>query len=609
MPRVHIRISAANAPDLTGQVGIRGSSPHGRAGLVTGGRRSRRTMRQVPVNRIHPTPSGHTRGMASGQYESGRVVNGGPADLDAEPSDYAVSHWVRVFRRRRRLFLLTLVVLITAVTAVLMLRSTPVTATATVLVDADAAVPSTTQTVFVLQAQIDVANSRAVRDAVLDQIGTEAGIVVTGNEQKALVTFQASEATPDEAAAVADAYADAFASVLRTQTAQRYEAALAAIDEAIAVTQAQLDRLPPGATSPEATQLASQLDAYLQARAELQVEAALAPLTVARVVAPAEAASQESLSGKLVRSLSIAIVLGLLIALAVVATAEALDRSIRDARWLSAARLRVLATLPRCHQNTPISGQQANPDDRSQGVARAGTHDSDAYLILRNSLMLQGADTMKIVHVVAPTSDDGAGEVAANLAIAFARSGRETALADMDPERSASAACDARVGQVTGSGAAKRPTSRTTPIRALGNLVILRPPPSVGGDLLSRPSGRQFLESLKDRPELVIASTGPMGLDPVAHTVSSEADATVLVLTTFATPNEAARRAIDLIRLGRGDVLGVVLRDGSRLASPAVLDLSRLRAGATRGVRQLRAWVSTTVERLRAKRRISAKTP
>jgi Mrp family chromosome partitioning ATPase len=135
---------------------------------------------------------------------------------------------------------------------------------------------------------------------------------------------------------------------------------------------------------------------------------------------------------------------GLVVGIAAGGIAEYLDDSVRDSAALVAAvspaasgagtgrTVRVLGVIP---QGARLRHRWLKPPKRLRAPTRheaAATAD-EAYRMLRTTLRpLGGQEPVQVLQITSAASDDGAADVATNVAIAYARVGQRTVLADFN---------------------------------------------------------------------------------------------------------------------------------------------------------------------------------
>jgi polysaccharide biosynthesis transport protein len=267
----------------------------------------------------------------------------------------------------------------------------------------------------------------------------------------------------------------------------------------------------------------------------------------------------------------LAAIVGLLLGLGVVLVAERLDTRIRTRRSTEEAfGLPVIAEVP-----------VADPGGRYRILTDSDplSASAEAYRTVRAAVLLMAAtplggnprhvahpaadDEPRVVLVTSPAPGDGKTTTVANLAAAFAETGRSVLVLGCDfrrPEIHKMFDVPDRPGlsDVLDSGGATtlRDVVRPTPVSG----VFIAPS---GGALKSlglvSSAGTQLIHDARDLADLVIIDTAPILATNEASEMVADCDAVVIVSRVGRTRVDAAKRTRQLLdRLG-STVLGVVL--------------------------------------------------
>jgi capsular exopolysaccharide synthesis family protein len=378
-------------------------------------------------------------------------------------------------------------------------------------------------------------------DAVADQAARQLGepreslrgaASGTHDEETNFITVKAAAASGERAANIANAFAQ---SLKRT----RGRAGVARIDVAIGNVQKELDKLEPGDV--EQTQLSQQLQALRTLRA--------AQSENMQVVQPATApASPISPNPK--RNAILAFVLAVLIAAGAVALAERLDRRLHDSRDLEhLTRTPLLAQVPA----SAFPG--AAPDPQLPIV----------FQTLRDSLTYFNVDQrLSSLLVISPLQGDGKTSVATNLAVAFARAGKQVILVDADL-RSPQVA--ARMGTPLMPGLSEVISGNSeieealTEIEPFGSYLRVLPGGSIPpnpSEMLGSARMSTIVAELSEMSDLVMIDTAPVLVVSDAFPLFEQVAGIVGVSRLEHTPREAITRAIDVASSAGGRVLGMV---------------------------------------------------
>lgn len=190
---------------------------------------------------------------------------------------------------------------------------------------------------------------------------------------------------------------------------------------------------------------------------------------------------------------------------------------------------------------------------------------AEAYRILRTNIQYSSVDKkIKSLVITSPSIQDGKTVTASNLAISIANSGNQVVLIDCDLRKpsihkqfkisSARGLTDVLIGEVSLDDALKG-------IRDLSELKILTcgtipPNPS---ELVSSKKCKELIEELKQRFDMVIIDTPPVGYVSDGIILSSEADGVIITIAAGKTRINHAQASVDALRKVNANILGVVL--------------------------------------------------
>jgi capsular polysaccharide biosynthesis protein len=213
----------------------------------------------------------------------------------------------------------------------------------------------------VMQNEARLASSQLVRDRMRADTGIGTGVSVTNPRDTDVLVISATAPTADEAARAANAAAAAYVAVRQELSDSRATASIEAIDTELGAIDARLaaiDAELAAGTSPEQTialtaerdALVEQRAAWVRQQAVLTADAALAGTNQASIINQANPPSRPSQPAT-ARNLTLALILGLAIALVVAYAVDQLDDSLRTtddlARALSLPVLGEIDTLDR----------------------------------------------------------------------------------------------------------------------------------------------------------------------------------------------------------------------------------------------------------------------
>lgn len=417
----------------------------------------------------------------------------------------------------------------------------------------------------VIQTQADVAQSPEVAERVADELqipGRTAAVIhdgttVTAQTNKDLLTFDVRDREAAVATRLANAYAEAYIQYRRDLETQ-------AITAARREVQAQIrEREARGETDSRLFSTLLEKSEQLRTLESLQGANAF-------VSSPASSATQ--VQPRTLRNLVLAVMIGLLIGIALAFLVEALETRLRNADDVADLL------------DVPLLGRLPAPPKSLRGggnlvMNREPTgHRAETFRILRVNIDLATIDRdAKTIMVTSALEQEGKSTTTANLALAWALSGRRVVVVDLDLRRpsqsrmfgieSATGVTSVALGAVSledalvpielphvGNGAANG-------LDQQGSLEVLpagSPPPNVGefvgGSRLSR-----ILADVSDRADLVLVDSPPMLSVSDALTLSHRVDVIVAMVNLGIAKRGPVREFSRLLSTAAAPTLGFVV--------------------------------------------------
>ena len=458
--------------------------------------------------------------------------------------DYASVIW-------RRKWLVILPTVVTALVAtVLTLAQTPMyRATADVLVRLPPTATSVGSTGAVMSPRLvenefETASGSALKSQVRKFVGAEPTLSVSSSEASDVFGFTATSSDPDVAALAANTFAEQYIELQRTSLVEQYEARITVLeDQLVAIETGDVD--------------SSRRTEYQRELENLAVSTQLAS-TSGSVLIDAATPPSDAYEPQPERTITLALVVGLLLGLGAAFLVDYLDTSIKDETELARATgLPTLAVVPRLKdwkEGTSHVISRENPFSPA----------AEAYRDLRTAVRFMALDQeLKLVQVTSPRPSDGKTTTASNLAVAAARSGQRVVLIDCDlrkPQVHRFFDLDNKEGFTSVLLQEETLISVARQISGEKNLLVVTsgPLPPDPSELLAGDAARQVLEGLGGGVDLVVIDSPPVlpVADPLV--LASIVDGVILVASAASTDTRQVTRAVERLRQVDAPLLGTV---------------------------------------------------
>jgi tyrosine-protein kinase len=405
------------------------------------------------------------------------------------------------------------------------------------------------------------------RLAVLEQVKQDLNLTQSTDDIRSLVTVEvdpnsfglnitAEDSDADDAAGIANAFAQADSRLSTADSRAKYEAAAARLTT-------KLNKL--GASSnPQAALIAANRISILQGLA-----------TTAQPVLVSSAAQVPSspTSPKPLRDILAAIVIGLLLGIGVAYARSVFDRRLRD----SSAVEEVFEEPVLARLRSDVFGQTGAVGQNGDAAGGLDPIDGEAFRMLRENVRYLAVDRdLKTIVVTSAVPEEGKSSVAPCLAMANVASGKRTLLIECDLRRRVLAD---RLGIEESPGLSDYLAGNADPSEILQTVPAPVPdtangaepaplvcitagsPPPRPADVLSSSKFAEFLEEVSDAYDQIIIDCPP--LLPVADTLEIVplVDCVLVCVRLNRTTRgqvEAAKEALE--RLPRGPI-GLVITD------------------------------------------------
>ena len=187
---------------------------------------------------------------------------------------------------------------------------------------------------------------------------------------------------------------------------------------------------------------------------------------------------------------------------------------------------------------------------------------AEAYRRLRVNLSAERELPLHTLLVVAADSDGDKDSVAANLAVTYARVGKQVILADCDLRRPRQHTV---FGAANNEGVTTALTDESAPLplqaTAVPGLRLLTSGPGVEvpSDLLASPAMGRLMARLCEEADVVLLDAPPVAVATDATELASQVDGVLLTVTAGQTKRDAAQRARQLLEQVGARIVGAVL--------------------------------------------------
>ncbi|MCU1453599.1 MAG: hypothetical protein JWN46_1745 [Acidimicrobiales bacterium] len=440
-----------------------------------------------------------------------------------------------------------------------------------------------------VQTEIQLMQSRSVRDAAAKKLGYEPKIKATAKGATQVVVISSED--PDRAKAMREAstYGQTYVDVRRQATsddllnaATKIRSQMSSIDDQAAKLNAQVnglnDLIATTNDSTERQRLSAQRDqlrttnasqlqnlqdrrsAYAQQLDQLQLTAALAQSSGAQIVSAPQRPTSP-VSPKPVRDAAIALVLGLAIGVGLAFLFEYLDDRIRTKDDLDqvSGGVTVLGLVP------SLEGWKDRRSTRLVSMSEPNSPAAEAYRAVRTSIQFLAVERpIKLIQVTSPSAAEGKTTTLANLGVALAGAGREVVIVDCDlrrPRLHQFFGLENPHGLTSVMLGDDRPNDVFQAVPGVSRLSIVAsgPPPPNPSELLSTRAAQAMLRAFGDHADYVLIDSPP--LLPVADAVvlAGIVDATILVVDASSTTKRALVRSLELLRQVDAPLAGAVL--------------------------------------------------
>lgn len=495
--------------------------------------------------------------------------------------------YLSVLRRRKWIIVITVIV-VAATVSVLTFFETPVyRASARLLFQPSDAIFSSRVGVSdaIVSTEIEVMHSTPVSDLVRQKLGRAPSVSASPVSGTTVVELSAESTVPKDAAAITNAYVDAYISYRRKQAVDSVAGFGQELQHQVDDLQKGIDDLknrlgsiggctglapPPeclqrDALQADRDQLLARQAPLKQKLDQLQVDSAGSATVGAQVVAPA-AVPTVPIRPRPLHNAVLAIGVGLVLGTALAFAFDHLDDTIKTKEDLEhlAAGLSVLGVIP------AIAGWKNRQETRVVSLAEPSAPAAEAYRALRTSIQFLGVDrSLRVIQITSPRAAEGKSTTIANFAVTLVRAGLSVVVVDCDLRRSriheffhlpnaAAGFTSLMLGDAPLSAALQN-----VPGELRLKLLSAGPLPPNPSELLSSRRTSEILESLKRAFDVVLIDCPPVLPVTDAAVLSSKVEGTLVVATAGVTTRKQMSRALEMLRQVEAPLIGMMLNGAS----------------------------------------------
>ena len=444
--------------------------------------------------------------------------------------------------------------------------------------DAQGTRPSAQDSQRALQTEAEFARSSTVWLDVADQLGQEPDVEVRSSGSADVLTVIASAGDSEQAADVANTYAEAHlrlrAEQIRTEAGAETDAVTESIDALEVQAQSITDRIQSAANNggsepgtgtsvdtlrAERAAVESQRTGYVEQRNEIQRRAARPDAAVGSVISAATAPVSPA-QPQIVRNLGIGLLLGLVLGVVAATTRDLLAGTVRDEVHLRSLDVAapVLATVPyRSLWGRRLDSLAANPVPG--GILDAARQARAAVRVL------QAEQQVKSMTVTSADRGIGKSTIVTLLGTQIASGSDRVILVDADCRRPRLHRLFGLSDQpgltdvIASRGQQLRDALRQPGSSSRLQVITAGRPYDDPGRLLSSPHLAHAIQATTEMTDLVVVDTPPLGAAGDTLEVAQVTDATLLVVQQGKTrADDVIRATADLRRWGV-TVAGLIL--------------------------------------------------
>jgi polysaccharide biosynthesis transport protein len=498
-------------------------------------------------------------------------------------SELELRDYLRVLKRRKRIVLLTVGVVVGAALLTSYVQEPVYAAHSRLLIQPNQSEspfdPDTGERVDArtLATNIEILKSELVRSEVRSRLGSAPRVAAAPVGDTDVVQVTAESSDPKRAAAVADAYVDAYINVRRQQTVDGLLAAAEQIQERVSTLQQQITALDDQLKAvpvPEEGDAAR--DSVNEQRVALVQQQGLFKETLDKLTVAAKLASggaqkvgaaevpTSPVKPKPLRNGLIAVAVGVMLGIGLAFLGEYLDDSIKTREDLEriSGRVPVIGVIP------TVGGWKERADVQLVAATDPNSPAAEAYRTLRTAIQFVALDRpMGVVQVTSSNAGEGKTTTMANLGVALAKAGQRVILVCCDLRRPRLHEFFGLSNEIgfTSMLLGEAPISRALqPVPDIPRLRLLAsgPLPPNPSELLSSGRTREVFAALKADADIVLIDSPPVLPVTDALVLFRHVDATLMVFSAGSTTQKQAATALAMARQVDAPLVGTVLNGG-----------------------------------------------
>lgn len=225
--------------------------------------------------------------------------------------------------------------------------------------------------------------------------------------------------------------------------------------------------------------------------------------------------------------------------------------------------LNVLGSIPNFWTKRKKNSKLDKLKDSLITIVNPGSPSSEAFRELRTNIQYKEVDNnIKTILITSGNKSDGKSTTAVNLAVVMAQSGKNVLILDCDLRKPT-------VNDYFGMQNAKGVTNlllgdesvEILKVEEIDNLSVLPsgPIPPNAADLIGSNKMKNLMEILKDRFDLIIVDSPPVGLVTDAAILAKLTDSVIFTLLHDETSVEIAKKGVKALKNVNANVIGAVM--------------------------------------------------